>query len=173
MGKSEGNALWLDGDLLSPFDYFQFFRNVDDRDVMKLIKVFTDFTMEEIKAIETRLENGENINEIKKILAFEATKICHGEEVAKDIRERSAKIFESNSFDDLEKKEYKLSADNSIILLLKDLCFVASNGEAKRLIQGGGVKIDDKAIDETFKIIDLKEFKLSVGKKKHYKIIIK
>lgn len=167
LGKSEGNAVWTNEDLLEPFKYFQYFRNVDDRDVEKLLKTYTDFSVEEIQTI----CNGD-VNEAKKILAFEATKICHGEIYAKDCLEKAKQIFENNNFENLETLEYKIEQETPIYLMLKELNLVSSNGEAKKLIQGGGVKINDEKIDEFYKIGALKDFKLSIGKKNFYRIFL-
>lgn len=167
LGKSEGNAVWTNEDLLEPFKYFQYFRNVDDRDVEKLLKTYTDFSVEEIQTI----CNGD-VNEAKKILAFEATKICHGENCAKDCLEKAKQIFENNNFENLETLEYKIEQETPIYLMLKELNLVSSNGEAKKLIQGGGVKINDEKIDEFYKIGALKDFKLSIGKKNFYRIFL-
>lgn len=166
LGKSEGNAVWTNEEFLEPFKYFQYFRNVDDRDVEKLLKAYTELEVEEIAEICKK-----DINEAKKILAFEATKICHGKKIAQECLERAKKIFEHGSIEDLEKLEYNIVGD-SIVNMLKNLNVVASNGEARRLIQGGGVKIDDKKIDENYKLTK-NDFKLSIGKKKFFRIIVK
>lgn len=166
LGKSEGNAVWTNEEFLEPFKYFQYFRNVDDRDVEKLLKAYTELEVEEIAEICKK-----DINEAKKILAFEATKICHGEKNAQECLERAKKIFEHGSIEDLERLEYNIAGD-SIVNMLKNLNLVASNGEARRLIQGGGVKIDDEKIDENYKLTK-NDFKLSIGKKKFFRIIVK
>ena len=166
LGKSEGNAVWVDGDLLEPFKYFQYFRNIDDRDVKKFLLVYTDLEVGKIEEI----MNGD-INEAKKILAYETTKICHGEDTARECLERAKKIFEHGSIEDLETLNYSVAGD-SIINLMKNLNLCSSNGEARRLIQGGGVKVDDEKIDENYKLVK-NDFKLSIGKKKLYRIIVK
>ena len=166
LGKSEGNAVWTNEEFLEPFKYFQYFRNVDDRDVEKLLKAYTELEVEEIAEICKK-----DINEAKKILAFEATKICHGGKNAQECLERAKKIFEHGSIEDLERLEYNIAGDN-IVNMLKNLNLVASNGEARRLIQGGGVKIDDEKIDESCKLTK-NDFKLSIGKKKFFRIIVK
>ena len=165
IGKSEGNAIWTNEELLDPFDYFQYFRNINDADIIKFLKVYTDFDIEYIENIKDK-----DINELKKILAFEATKICRGEEVATQCLEKAKQIFENNSFEHLETFEY--SGDSLLYVLMKELGFAESNGEAKRLIKGGSVKINDEKIgDEFYKLTDnLVDFKLSIGKKKHCRI---
>lgn len=169
VGKSEGNAVWVDGDLYSPYDYFQYFRNIDDRDVEKFLLVYTDLPVDEAKEIAKG-----DINEAKKILAFEATKICHGEEIAEQVLEQAKSIFENNSIENLPKLEYKIQNDEkSIFQLIKNLNLAPSGGEAKKLIRGGGVRINDEKVDnENLDISNMKEFKLSIGKKKHFLITI-
>ncbi len=173
IGKSEGNAVWVDGDLLSPYDYFQYFRNVNDEDVARFLKVYTDLPLDEIEKISNNMAN--DINGLKKILAFEATKLCHGEENAKKAMEQAQSIFENNSIDSLPKLEYKVANDEkSIFQMIKNLGLAPSGGEAKKLIRGGGVRINDEKVeDENLDISVLKEFKLSVGKKKHYLVSIR
>ena len=173
LGKSEGNAVWVNEELLSPYDYYQYFRNINDADVVKLLKTYTDLAVEDIENLQEKYKD--NINELKKILAFEATKICHGEEKAKKAMDQAQSIFEGNSIDSLPKLEYNIQNDEkSIFQLIKNLGLASSGGEAKKLIRGGGVKINDEKVeDENLDISQFKEFKLSVGKKKHYLIIIK
>lgn len=173
LGKSEGNAVWVNEDLLSPYDYFQYFRNINDNDVIKLLKVYTDFQIDEINELSNKYKD--DINSLKKILAFEATKICHGEDKAKIAMEQAQSIFENNSIENLPKIEYKIqNNENTISQLLKNVELTVSGSEAKKLIRGCGVKINDKTVDnENLDISKLKEFKLSVGKKKHYLVIIK
>ena len=173
LGKSEGNAVWVNEELLSPYDYYQYFRNINDADVVKLLKTYTDLAVEDIENLQEKYKD--NINELKKILAFEATKICHGEEKAKKAMDQAQSIFEGNSIDSLPKLEYNIQNDEkSIFQLIKNLGLASSGGEAKKLIRGGGVKINDEKVeDENLDISQFKEFKLSIGKKKHYLIIIK
>lgn len=173
LGKSEGNAVWVNEELLSPYDYYQYFRNINDADVVKLLKTYTDLAVEDIENLQEKYKD--NINELKKILAFETTKICHGEEKAKKAMDQAQSIFEGNSIDSLPKLEYNIQNDEkSIFQLIKNLGLASSGGEAKKLIRGGGVKINDEKVeDENLDISKIGEFKLSVGKKKHYWIITK
>lgn len=173
LGKSEGNAVWVNEELLSPYDYYQYFRNINDADVVKLLKTYTDLAVEDIENLQEKYKD--NINELKKILAFEATKICHGEEKARKAMDQAQSIFEGNSIDSLPKLEYNIQNDEkSIFQLIKNLGLASSGGEAKKLIRGGGVKINDEKVeDENLDISKICEFKLSLGKKKHYLIIIK
>ena len=172
VGKTEGNAIWTNEDMLDPFEYFQYFRNTNDNDVVRFLKIYTDMEIDEIEAIKNK-----DINELKKILAYEATKICHGEKVAKDCLEKAVQIFENKNQDFLETIEYNAKENGKQLYnILKILNFSASNSKAKRLITGGAVKIDDVKInDENYIISDeIEKFKLSVGKKKDVivKIII-
>ena len=170
LGKSEGNAVWVNEELLSPYDYYQYFRNINDADVVKLLKTYTDLAIEDIENLQEKYKD--NINELKKILAFEATKICHGEEKARKAMDQAQSIFEGNSIDSLPKLEYNIQNDEkSIFQLIKNLGLASSGGEAKKLIRGGGVKINDEKVeDENLDISQFKEFKLSIGKKKHFLI---
>ncbi len=167
-GKSEGNAVWLDENMISPYEYFQWFRNINDEEVSKLLLVYTDLSINDIG----KIMQGD-INEAKKILAFEATKLCHGEENAIAASKQAQEIFENKSNDNLPKIEYK-NNEKLLFQVLKNLEFANSNGEAKKLIRGGGVKTNDEKIeDENFDVSKLNEFKLSVGKKKHFLVLLK
>ena len=133
LGKSEGNAVWVNEELLSPYDYYQYFRNINDADVVKLLKTYTDLAVEDIENLQEKYKD--NINELKKILAFEATKICHGEEKAKKAMDQAQSIFEGNSIDSLPKLEYNIQNDEkSIFQLIKNLGLASSGGEAKKLM---------------------------------------
>jgi tyrosyl-tRNA synthetase len=166
VGKSEGNAIWTNEDKLKPFEYFQYFRNVSDTDVVRFLNVYTDFDVEYIDSIK-----GKDINELKKILAFEATKLCHGEFVANECLEKATNIYEKGSFDDLDILKFEWRENLQLSFLMKEWGLSSSNGEARRLIKGGGVKINDEKIDKEDFIIDkkLNDFKLSIGKKNSYR----
>ena len=171
MGKSEGNAVWINDEKLSSYDYFQYFRNIGDAEVGKCLRVFTDLPMDEVKRLET-LQDKE-INEAKKILAFEATKMCRGEAEAKAALETATKTFEQGlTGADLPVINADLSAGIGVLDAFLQLGFVASKGEARRLIKQSGLKINDVVVtDENYQITsaDLKDgqVKLSQGKKKH------
>ena len=171
MGKSEGNAVWINEDKLSAYDYYQYFRNVGDADIGKCLRIYTDLSIEEI----TKLENlkDQDINEAKKILAFEATKICRGEAEAILAQETAVKTFELGQMGgDLPTIKLAILDNISAIEAFIQLGFVASKGEAKRLIKQGGLKVNDIAITDEFQklssddLID-GQIKLSQGKKKH------
>jgi len=177
MGKTADGAVWLDAQMLSPFDYFQYFRNVDDADVSKLLKFFTNLSLEKIAEI-----SKQEINKQKEILAFEATKICHGEAAAIASFEQVKNIF--SGFVDvslLPEKTIKFNAEEikngkKLIEILRETELCESGGEAKRLIKGGGVKVDDEKVDDENLIIKFDStqpfFKVALGKKKFFKINI-
>lgn len=175
MGKTAGGAVWLSEDLLSPYDYYQFWRNTDDRDVIKFMKIFTDIPLEQID-VYSKYE-GSKINDVKKILAFEATKLCHGEQSASQASVAAMKVFEEKSLStDLPSIEInKIDLDKGIAayLIFQQVGLTASGGEAKRLIKGKGAKINDEVILEenfliTSSILNAEGvIKLSAGKKKH------
>jgi tyrosyl-tRNA synthetase len=175
MGKTEGGAVWLNEDMFSAYDYYQYWRNVEDADVIRLLKVFTTLPMDEIAKLE-KLEGAE-INEAKKVLAFEATKLCHGEAAAKEAEETARKTFEQGGVgEDLPSitiGKGELDEGLPVITALVQSGLVSSNGEAKRLIKGGGARVNDNKVeveDLALTSSDLQGdgyIKLSAGKKKH------
>jgi tyrosyl-tRNA synthetase len=175
MGKTEGGAVWLRADMTSPYDYWQFWRNTEDADVGKFLKLFTLLPLSEISKLENM--TGSDINEAKKILAFEATKILHGEAAALEAAETARKTFEQGGVGEnlpsVIIAEDILKAGLSVIDALRQSGLVDSNGEAKRLIQGGGAKVNDNAVTDGAQTLTLSDLtgdgyiKLSSGKKKH------
>ena len=174
MGKTESGAVWLDKKFLSAYDYWQFWRNVDDRDVLKFLKIFTDIDADEIEKIKN-----DNINELKILLANKATSMLHGEDEANKCQETAKQTFSENSLgDNLPTIQInKQMLDNNINIL--DLVILSklesSKSEIRRLIKGNGIKVNSKAIsDEKFLITEdlFKDslIKLSLGKKKHIKV---
>jgi len=155
MGKTAGGAVWLRKDKLSTNEYFQYFRDCADDDVIKFLKIFTDLSFEEIDKYSKF--SGEQLNQVKEILAYEATKICRGEEEA-----NKAKNREIN-------EKVKVNKGQNIVEVLVQNSFCKSNGEARRLIDGKGVKFNNETITKDFNIE--KEGELSIGKKKKVKII--
>jgi len=175
MGKTETGAIWLDKKLLSSYDYWQFWRNIDDRDVIKFLKMFTDLSVEEIDKIKN-----EDINQLKIKLANEATTMLHGKEEALSAEETANKTFNENALgENLPSIDIKLNNKNSSINII-DLIVLSktesSKSEIRRLIKGKGIKINNEIIDDDRFLIEEKLFKknkflkLSIGKKKHIKI---
>ena len=174
MGKTADGAIWLDEDLLSPYDYFQYFRNTHDADVIKFLKLFTDLPLTQID--ELAKLTGNQINSAKEILAYEATKICHGEPSAKESLAKAQMIFLNKNSQAFDEKILYLENNNSIKLI--DIIFnikaSESKSDAKRLITGNAIKINNQIIsDINYSFNQPQEFELSVGKKQFYKIIIK
>ena len=171
MGKSEGNAVWINEEKLSTYDYYQYFRNIGDTEVGKCLRIFTDLPMDEVKRLEA-LQDKE-INEAKKILAFNAAKMCRGEAEALAAEETAVKTFEQGiAGGELPEISADLNNGISVLDAFLQIGFVESKGEARRLIKQAGLKINDKPVtDENYKITtaDLVDgkVKLSQGKKKH------
>ena len=169
MGKSEGNAIWINEDKLSSYDYYQYFRNIGDAEVGKCLKIFTDLPMDEVNHL-AALQDKE-INEAKKILAFEATKLCRGENAALAAAETARKTFEEGvAGSDLPTIAF--TGDIALTEALVQLKLTTSKGEAKRLIAQNGVKVNDAVVSGdniTLTGADMLngQIKLSVGKKKH------
>ena len=161
MGKTAGNAVWLDPNKTSPFDFYQYWRNVGDDDVMKCIKMLTFIPMEKIEEMETW--DGSRINEKKEILAYELTSLVHGEEEAIKAQNAARALF-SGKGDAENMPTTELTADNfidgkiSILDLLTLSKLAPSRGEAKRLIQGGGVYIGDDKCDSFSKEFSVSDF---------------
>ena len=175
MGKTASGAIWLDKNLLSSFDYFQFWRNIDDIDVERFLKFFTDLDLGQIKEL-SQLKD-QNINKAKEILAFQAVKIAHGQDLADDSLNKAQNIFKNNSLDNIPTKI--VNFDNKILAnLLKDAQIVSSASEVRRLIKGGGLKINDQKITNINYQISDKDlikgnfFKVALGKKNIFKIQI-
>jgi tyrosyl-tRNA synthetase len=166
MGKTENGAVWLNKDMLSPYDYYQFWRNVDDAMVSEMLRKFTMLSMDEIAKLESL--QGHEINEAKKILAFEATKLCHGEQAATESAETARQTFEQGmSAEGLPTIE--VNAPKMILVdLLVQSGLVDSKGAARRLIEGGGARVNDDQVTDVNAVCNITDgFKLSSGKKKH------
>ncbi|WP_417621608.1 tyrosine--tRNA ligase [Parasphingorhabdus sp.] len=167
MGKSVDGAIWLNADRLSPYDYWQFWRNTDDRDVGKFMRLFTDIDLAEIARLEA-LE-GSEINEAKKVLADAATAMAHGQTAAEDAAKTAQQTFEQGTAG-ADLPVLDISEDEvSLLDALVGIGFCASKGEAKRLIAGGGARIDDEQIKDGGHMIGITDgnVKISAGKKKH------
>ncbi len=168
MGKTEQGAVWIDQNKYSSYDFYQYWRNVDDNDVEKLLLIFSDLDKEEIKILIK-----EDINNAKKKLAYLVTTDCHSESSAQEAEEKARSIFENNSYDNIDEINFKI--DSKLIDTLTSNSSVSSKSEAKRLIEGGGIKIDDDQINDINLTID-KSYNgkiLKIGKKKYFKIIVK
>jgi tyrosyl-tRNA synthetase len=173
MGKTMSGAVWLNAEQLSPYDYWQFWRNAEDADVGRFLRLFTDLPLDKIAELEA-LE-GAQINDAKKVLADEATRMAHGDEEARKARDAAEKAFEQGALSiDLPTFEVpaaELEAGIVLAALFTDAGLAASRGEARRLAQGGGLKVNDKAEASADRVItsaDLVEgvVKLAAGKKK-------
>lgn len=175
MGKTAQGAVWLREDRLSSYDYWQFWRNTDDADVGRFLKLFTDLPLDEIARLEA-LE-GQEINDAKIILANEATTMCHGADAAASAAETARQTFaEGQAGADLPTVEVstdRLNAGVSILDLMMEASLSSSKGEVRRLIKGGGAKLNDVKVEDENRIVtsaDISErgdIKLSAGKKRH------
>ncbi len=165
MGKTEKGAVWLNADQLSPYDYWQFWRNTQDEDVGKFLRLFTDVPLDEVARLE-KLE-GSDLNAAKKVLADAATALAHGQNSASDAAETARKTFEEGSSGEAL-PTMSVSGEIGLVDALVGLGLVASKGEARRLIAGGGARIDgEKADDENARIPVDAPVRISAGKKKH------
>ena len=175
MGKSASGAVWLNGELFSPYDFWQYFRNTEDADVEKWLKIFTRLPLDEIAKIAAL--GGSEINEAKKILATEVTAIVHGREAAEQAAATAAATFEAGFIDlSLPTTEVSKSELNQGLGLLNALVqagLAGSNGEARRHVQSGAVRVNDELVSDdrlslgTAALLPEGVIKLSVGKKKH------
>ena len=180
MGKSASGAIWLNEYLLSSYDFYQYLRNTDDADVGKLLRLLTILPMDEI----TRLEKlkGSEINEAKKVLAFEVTKLCHGEKTAAESAETARQTFEEGAsakgLPTITLPRAKLAEGIPVFVLFKDAGLSTSGSEARRLIAGGGAQINDVKVPDDKQVVNLthltadKTIKLSAGKKKHVLVVV-
>ena len=179
MGKTAGNAVWLDPNKTSPFEFFQYWRNVGDADVMKCIKMLTFLPLEEINAMETWADS--RINEKKEILAYELTKLVHGEEEANKAKEASHAIFAGGASENMPTTEVEASAFTDGKIGILDLLLLAklapSRSEAKRLVMQGGVFVSDEKVasfSQTYDEAALKEgLIVRKGKKVYHRFIAK
>ena len=174
MGKTENGAIWLDEKYLSAYDYWQFWRNVDDRDVIKFLKMFTDIDISEINALEEK-----NINELKILLANKATAMLHGEDAAQNSEQAAKEAFSGNSLGSnlpsikIETKQLENNVNIIDLIILSKA--ENSKSEIRRLIKGKAIKINDAVVSDEKFIINQELFsenylKLSIGKKRHIKI---
>ena len=174
MGKTEAGAIWLDKNFLSAYDYWQFWRNTDDRDVVKFLKIFTDLEIKEIENLQSK-----NINELKILLANKATEMLHGKKAAENSEQAAKEAFSGNSLGaNLPSVKIKLK-DLDKEMSIMDLIILSkleySKSEIRRLFKGNAIKINDGLIkDEKFiirnELFNENYLKLSIGKKRHLKI---
>ncbi|KQM32841.1 tyrosine--tRNA ligase [Rhizobium sp. Leaf68] len=175
MGKSANGAVWLNPDMLSAYDFWQYWRNTEDADVPRFLKLYTTLPMDEIARLSAL--GGSEINEVKKILATEITAMLHGRENAEQAAETARKTFEEGALSDnlpsIEVPKTDLEAGIGLLSLIVRAGLAGSNGEARRHVQGGAVRINDESVSDERKLIGAGEvtadgvIKLSLGKKKH------
>ena len=172
MGKTVDGAVWLNEEMLSPYDYWQFWRNVDDRDVFRFLRLFTDKEIEEINL----LENDSNINNVKILLANAATEMLHGKEYANLAEKTANDVFKNEgSSENLPLINVNLSRGKLFLNdLIVEIGFASSKSETRKLIKNNGVKINRILVDDELKVLlandfnDNNEILVSVGKKKHF-----
>ncbi len=170
MGKTAAGAVWLNADVLPPYDYWQFWRNTQDGDVGRFLRLFTDLPLEEIARLETL--QGADINAAKKALADAATALAHGEEAATIATETARKTFEDGTGGASLPTHVIATGGINIVDALVALKLVASKGEARRLIAGGGARIDgEKAGEDAMIVPGAKPVRVSAGKKLHGLIV--
>ena len=184
MGKTADGAVWLNADLLTPFAYWQFWRNTDDADVGRFLRIFTELPRAEIEALEAL--KGAEVNQAKKVLADEATRMLHGAAVLDDIHATAESLFASGgggggggggSTDALPRvqlSEAEAGEGVTLIDLFIRLEFAKSKSEVRRLVKGGGARLNGEKVEDAELMVsaatfegDAKELKLSAGKKKH------
>ena len=179
MGKTESGALWLDSEKTSPYEFYQYLRNVDDRDVEKTLKLLTFLPLQEINEL-CRVE-GAARNTAKERLAYEATKIVHGEEEANKAQEAAKKVFGGGLTEDLPTTEFAATdfdEKKDVLSLLIETDLVPSRSEGRRLVQQGGVSVNDEKVTDINYAIEKKDFKdgsllIRKGKKTYHRVVIK
>ncbi|PLX34404.1 MAG: tyrosine--tRNA ligase [Hyphomicrobiales bacterium] len=175
MGKSVSGAVWLNADMLSPYDYWQFWRNSEDADVGRFLRLFTEVPLEEIAALEQA--EGAEINAAKKLLATEATAMAHGREAAMQAARTAEETFEAGTasagLPTVELARADIEAGLGVLNAFVTAGLAASNGEVRRFIKGGGAKVNDRPLSDPNAVLspaDISDegvIKLSIGKKRH------
>ena len=173
MGKTAKGAVWLDANKTTPFDFFQYWRNVEDDRVETCMKLLTFMDLEEIATLTAHKD--ERMNAAKERLAYEVTAIVHGKEIADEVIKQVRASF---TLDVSNMPVVEISAPSNIVDILVKCGQCKSNGEARRLIDGGGVSVDDTKINDyawalTSEILDKGEFILHKGKKVHLRVVVK
>jgi tyrosyl-tRNA synthetase len=175
MGKTASGAVWLDPEMLSPYEFWQYWRNTEDADVGRFLKLYTTLPLDETARLEAL--GGAEINEAKKVLATEITALLHGRDAADQAAETARKTFEegvtADSLPSVEVPHGELEAGTGILALFVKAGLAASNGEARRHVQGGAVRLNDEPVSDDRRTVTLRDLspegslKLSLGKKKH------
>ncbi len=171
MGKTASGAIWLNADLLSPYDYWQYWRNAEDADVTRFLKLYTELPLDEIARLGAL--GGSEINEAKKLLATEATAMLHGRAAAEEAAETARRTFEEGqSATGLPSIRLDLDQGTGLLAACVAAGFASSNGEARRSVQGGAIRVNDQAVSDeklklTRELLADGVIKLSMGKKKH------
>jgi tyrosyl-tRNA synthetase len=175
MGKTASGAVWLNADMKSPYEYWQFWRNTDDADVARFLKLFTILPLDEIERLAAL--QGAEINEAKKALADSATTLLHGAPAAQEAAETARQTFEEGSIAEnlptVEISQGELAAGIGVLASFVKAGLVASNGEARRQIKGGGLRVNDVAVNDEKMVLTPRELtpegviKLSIGRKRH------
>jgi tyrosyl-tRNA synthetase len=175
MGKTAAGAVWLSADMVSPYDYWQFWRNSEDADVERFLKLFTELPLKEIAKLASL--RGAELNEAKKVLATEATALVHGRDAADRAAETARTTFEQGeiavSLPTIEVSRVELEKGWGVLTASAHAGFVASTGEARRQIKSGGIKVNDVAVTDEKRKLTLADLtpegviKLSLGKKRH------
>ena len=178
MGKSASGAIWLNKEKLSSFDFWQFWRNTEDADVERFLSLFTELPTKDVRTLGAL--KGADINDAKIILADEATRLCHGKRASETAKATAKTTFNDKGISD-GLHRVKITADAAasltIVVALNMVGFAKSNGDARRLVQGGGARVNDNLVtveNENIKLTDFKDgkVKISAGKKRHALIII-
>jgi tyrosyl-tRNA synthetase len=174
MGKTAQGAVWLKADMLSPYEYWQFWRNTEDGDVGRFLKLFTELPLDEIERLAAL--GGSEINEAKKVLATEATTLLHGRAAADEAAEAARRTFEEGALAEalptITVPASELTAGIGVLQLFVRAGLVGSNGEARRQIRGGGLRLNDEPVTDERAVVSAAEaaggvIKLSLGRKKH------
>ncbi len=185
MGKTQGGAVWLDPNKTSPFDFYQYWRNVDDADVYRCLKMLTFIPVEEIEAMEEKFKTSGDakvVNEAKTVLAYELTNMVHGQEEADKAKEAAQSLFANggNTADmpTTEIAKADIEAGMQILDIMLAAGLIPSKGEGRRLVQQGGVSVNNQKIADPFAVIGIDMFEsdeiiIKKGKKTYHKIVVK
>jgi tyrosyl-tRNA synthetase len=175
MGKTASGAVWLNAERLSAYEFWQYWRNAEDADVGRFLRLFTDLPLDEVARLEAL--RGAEVNEAKKVLAREVTRLCHGDEAAAEAEETARRTFEEGAsggaLPTVEVPLARLEAGVPLVDLFREAGLVPSNGEARRLVRQGGARLNDAAVDDEKAVVRAADLgpdgtaKLSAGRKRH------